>query len=83
MVVRTIIALGRELHMPVTVEGVETAEQVQFLEAAEAHQAQGFWFGKPMAAEDTAILILDDLRRRGAIVPPPPGGGKPVLHVVR
>ena len=28
-VVKTIIALGRELHMRVTVEGVETAEQVQ------------------------------------------------------
>jgi diguanylate cyclase (GGDEF)-like protein len=81
-VVKTIIALGRELHMTVTVEGVETAEQSRFLEAADAQQAQGFWFGKPMPAEDTAIVILDDLRRRGPIAPPPTGG-KPILHLVK
>jgi diguanylate cyclase (GGDEF)-like protein len=81
-VVKTIIALGRELHMPVTVEGVETAEQLKFLETADAQQAQGFWFGRPMSADDTAILILDDMRRRGTLAPPPPGG-KPVLHLVR
>jgi EAL domain-containing protein (putative c-di-GMP-specific phosphodiesterase class I) len=81
-VVKTIIALGRELHMPVTVEGVETAEQVKFLAAADAQQVQGFWFGKPMSATDTMIAILDDLRRRGTI-PPPNGSGKPVLHLVK
>ena len=81
-VVKTIIALGRELHMPVTVEGVETAEQVRFLAAADAQHVQGFWFGEPMSATDTMIAILDDLRRRGAL-PPPNGGGKPALHLVK
>jgi EAL domain-containing protein (putative c-di-GMP-specific phosphodiesterase class I) len=81
-VVKTIIALGRELHMTVTVEGVETAEQLRFLEAADAQQAQGFWFSKPVSAEDTALLILDDLRRRGATAPPP-AGGKPILQLVK
>jgi diguanylate cyclase (GGDEF)-like protein len=81
-VVKSIIALGRELHMPVTVEGVETAEQLCFLAAADAQQVQGFYFGKPMSAADTMIAILDDLRRRGT-VPPPSGNGKPVLHLVK
>jgi diguanylate cyclase (GGDEF)-like protein len=81
-VVKTLIALGRELHMPVTVEGVETAEQVRFLAAADAQQVQGFWFGEPMSATDTMIAILDDLRRRGTL-PPPNGSGKPALHLVR
>jgi diguanylate cyclase (GGDEF)-like protein len=81
-VVRTIIALGRELHMPVTVEGVETAEQVRFLAAADAQHVQGFWFGEPMSATDTMIVILDDLRRRGTL-PPPNGSGKPALHLVK
>jgi EAL domain-containing protein (putative c-di-GMP-specific phosphodiesterase class I) len=40
-VVRTIIALGREMKMRVTVEGVETAEQVDFLYDAHADQMQG------------------------------------------
>ena len=81
-VVKTIIALGRELHMPVTVEGVETAEQLRFLAAADVQHVQGFWFGKPLPAADTMIAILDDLRRRGT-VPPPSGNGKPVLHLVK
>jgi EAL domain-containing protein (putative c-di-GMP-specific phosphodiesterase class I) len=37
-VVKTIIALGRELHMQVTVEGVETAEQAAFLDRADGDQ---------------------------------------------
>jgi diguanylate cyclase (GGDEF)-like protein len=81
-VVKTIIALGRALHMPVTVEGVETAEQVKFLAAADAQQVQGFWFGKPMPAADTMIAILDDLRHRGTL-PPSNGAGKPALHLVK
>jgi EAL domain-containing protein (putative c-di-GMP-specific phosphodiesterase class I) len=40
-VVRTIIALGREMKMRVIVEGVETAEQVDFLYDAHADQMQG------------------------------------------
>ncbi len=44
-VVKTIIALGRELHMRVTVEGVETAKQAAFLEQINGDQVQGFFFG--------------------------------------
>ena len=40
-VVKTIIALGRELNMRVTVEGVETATQAAFLDKADGDQAQG------------------------------------------
>ena len=46
-VVKTIIALGRELDMRVTVEGVETAEQAAFLDELHADQVQGFFFGRP------------------------------------
>ena len=49
-VVKTIIALGRELHMRVTVEGVETANQADFLYDADADQVQGFFFGRPIPA---------------------------------
>jgi EAL domain-containing protein (putative c-di-GMP-specific phosphodiesterase class I) len=42
-VVRTIIALGRQLNMRVTVEGVETAKQVAFLDQADGDRAQGYF----------------------------------------
>ncbi|MGD0023521.1 MAG: EAL domain-containing protein [Xanthobacteraceae bacterium] len=64
IVVKTIIALGRELHMQVTVEGVETATQAAFLDQAAADQVQGFYFGRPMPAADIAAGLLKGLHRR-------------------
>ena len=51
-VVKSIIALGREMHMRVTVEGVETCNQVGFLYDADANQVQGFYFGRPVPAPE-------------------------------
>jgi diguanylate cyclase (GGDEF)-like protein len=81
-VVKTIIALGRELHMPVTVEGVESAEQLRFLDAAEAQHVQGFYLGKPMPAADTAAAVLDDQKRRGTAAAHVANGKTP-LHLVK
>jgi diguanylate cyclase (GGDEF)-like protein len=61
-VVRTIIGLGRELNMRVTVEGVETAKQAAFLEKADGDQAQGFYFGRPVPASEVASSILADFQ---------------------
>jgi diguanylate cyclase (GGDEF)-like protein/PAS domain S-box-containing protein len=62
-VVKTIIALGRELNMRVTVEGVETATQAAFLDKADGDQAQGFFFGRPVPAAEVSANILADFRR--------------------
>jgi EAL domain-containing protein (putative c-di-GMP-specific phosphodiesterase class I) len=63
-VVKTIIGLGRELNMRVTVEGVETARQAAFLEKADGDQAQGFYFGRPASAGDIAADILADFHQQ-------------------
>jgi diguanylate cyclase (GGDEF)-like protein len=65
-VMRTIIALGRELHMRVTVEGIENARQAEFLDQANGDQAQGFYFGRPMPASEVAADIMADLRNATA-----------------
>jgi diguanylate cyclase (GGDEF)-like protein len=65
-VVKTIIALGRELRMRVTVEGVETAKQAAFLDKADGDQAQGFFFGRPVPASEVGADILADFQRRQA-----------------
>ncbi|MGO8907750.1 MAG: putative bifunctional diguanylate cyclase/phosphodiesterase [Bradyrhizobium sp.] len=62
-VVKTIITLGRELHMHVTIEGVETAKQVAFLDSANGEQAQGFYFGRPVPPSELAASILADFQR--------------------
>jgi diguanylate cyclase (GGDEF)-like protein len=71
-VVKTIVALGRELNMRVTVEGVETAEQAAFLDKTHGDQAQGFYFGRPIPASDVAAKILTDYKRQQ--IPMPEGG---------
>lgn len=62
-VVRSIISLARELSMRVTVEGVETLSQADFLYEADADQVQGFYFGRPMPATDVAENTLASFRR--------------------
>ena len=62
-VVKTIIALGRELNMRVTVEGVETAKQAAFLDGADADQVQGFFFGRPVSASEIGAIILKDFQK--------------------
>jgi EAL domain-containing protein (putative c-di-GMP-specific phosphodiesterase class I) len=62
-VVKTIIALGRELNMRVTVEGVETAAQAAFLDKANGDQAQGFFFGRPVPACEVSATILGDFKK--------------------
>jgi len=61
--VKTIIALGRELNMRVTVEGVETAGQADFLDRADGDQAQGFYFGRPLPASEIGTNILEDFKK--------------------
>jgi len=72
-VVKTIIALGRELQMRVTVEGIETAAQAAFLDGADGDQAQGFYFGRPVPATEIAAGILADFQQTNAAQPLPLG----------
>jgi diguanylate cyclase (GGDEF)-like protein/PAS domain S-box-containing protein len=51
-IVRTIIMLARSLKMDVVAEGVETAEQLAQLKALDCEYGQGYYFSKPLSAED-------------------------------
>ena len=57
-IVKTIIALGREMNMRVTVEGVETSQQVEFLYDYDADQVQGFYFGHPVPSSELSAEVL-------------------------
>ncbi|MGO9327260.1 MAG: putative bifunctional diguanylate cyclase/phosphodiesterase [Steroidobacteraceae bacterium] len=71
-VIKTIIALGRELRMHVTVEGVETAKQLSFVDEANAEQAQGFYLGRPVPESEIAASILADFKRASSQGTSPP-----------
>lgn len=51
-IIHAVVGVGRALGMKVVCEGVETAEQAEFLRIAGAHYLQGYHFQKPVALED-------------------------------
>jgi diguanylate cyclase (GGDEF)-like protein len=59
-VLRTIIALGRSLGLPITAEGVETEEQVTFLRKLKCDLVQGYLFSRPVPATELAAIIMKD-----------------------
>ncbi len=55
-VIQTVVALAHTLNMQVTVEGVETRQQLKRLIALNCDFAQGFHFAEPMAAAQAGPL---------------------------
>jgi len=56
-IVRTIVALGKNLNMDVVAEGVEDPEQLIDLRSLDCAHGQGYFFAKPLKAE-AAIALL-------------------------
>ncbi|MFZ6747560.1 sensor domain-containing phosphodiesterase [Undibacterium sp. Ren11W] len=56
-IARTIIALGQSLGLAVIAEGVETAEQRDFLSTHGCHAYQGFLFSRPVPLGDFEKLV--------------------------
>jgi len=46
-IVRAVLGLGRSLEIPVTAEGVETLEQLEFLRGEACAEVQGYAIGRP------------------------------------
>jgi diguanylate cyclase (GGDEF)-like protein/PAS domain S-box-containing protein len=57
-IVRTIIMLARSLKMDVVAEGVETVEQLTQLRALQCEYGQGYYFSKPLSADDAMRWVL-------------------------
>jgi EAL domain-containing protein (putative c-di-GMP-specific phosphodiesterase class I) len=50
-IVTAMIGMGRNLHLQVVAEGVETRQQLEMLMENGCHQAQGYYFGRPVPSE--------------------------------
>ncbi|MBD5383545.1 MAG: EAL domain-containing protein [Ruminococcaceae bacterium] len=60
-VISTVVDLAKNLDMQVISEGVETIEQVDFLQDIECHMVQGYYFAKPMPIKEFEDLWAKDL----------------------
>ena len=62
-IVGAVLALGWALGLTVAAEGVETADQCTFLEAAGCKEMQGHYFARAMPEDDIAALLERAARR--------------------
>jgi diguanylate cyclase (GGDEF)-like protein/PAS domain S-box-containing protein len=62
-IVCAVISMGKNLHMRVVAEGVETREQLAFLQDHECPFGQGYYFSKPLTGQACIRLL-----RRGIAV---------------
>jgi diguanylate cyclase (GGDEF)-like protein/PAS domain S-box-containing protein len=59
-IINTIVAMARGLNLNVIAEGVETQQQLEYLQEIDCCEAQGFLFGKPLPADVITQLLIQE-----------------------
>jgi EAL domain-containing protein (putative c-di-GMP-specific phosphodiesterase class I) len=62
------LALGKQLGMTVVAVGVETRQDWELLRSTQCDHAQGYFFGRPMSAEDFDHWMEEWAVRRSSIL---------------
>jgi diguanylate cyclase (GGDEF)-like protein len=65
VIVSAVIAMGKSLRQRLVAEGVETPEQLAFLQSYGCGEAQGFFFSRPVSAADFTRLLEAEQRPQG------------------
>ena len=63
-IVTAVIGMGDSLHMRVVAEGIETREQLEFLQKHGCPVGQGYYFCRPVPAEEFGQLLERDIALR-------------------
>ena len=56
-IIRAVVAMAQSLEMTTTAEGVETPEQAKLIRELGCDKIQGYYFGRPMSAEDAGEIF--------------------------
>jgi diguanylate cyclase (GGDEF)-like protein/PAS domain S-box-containing protein len=56
-IVKVVISMARALNLRVIAEGVEAQEELALLQAYQCDEAQGYYFGRPVPAQQFANLL--------------------------
>ena len=82
-IVAAVINLARSLRLRVVAEGVETMDQVAFLQAHQCDEAQGFYFSHPVPAEQYATLLANGVSESVRPLRQVPAGSALILSARR
>jgi diguanylate cyclase (GGDEF)-like protein len=66
-IVKAIIQMARSLNLKTIAEGVEDEITLQHLRIHHCDEAQGYFFAKPMPAENLMQYVADGLKERGRL----------------
>ena len=68
-----VISMGRSLKLRVVAEGVETQEELAFLQAHQCDEAQGYYFSRPVPPQQFAKLLETGISKADWLVLSPKG----------
>lgn len=57
-IVSAVTAMAHNLHINVVAEGVETREQLKLVDQLGCDTVQGYWFSRPMTADDAGSFLI-------------------------
>jgi diguanylate cyclase (GGDEF)-like protein len=57
-IISAVIAMGESLKHRVVAEGIETKQQLAFLQSKHCTEGQGYYYSRPVAAEDFTALMV-------------------------
>ena len=56
-IVKAVVGIGKSLGIKICAEGVETIEQLRYLERVGCHEVQGYYFAKPMPIAGLDVFL--------------------------
>ncbi|MCP5160785.1 MAG: EAL domain-containing protein [Hahellaceae bacterium] len=63
-IIKAIVQLAHSLDLKVIAEGIETVEQLRYLQALGCDYGQGFYLSKPVSADEIPVIFVQSQRRR-------------------
>ena len=67
-IVTAVISMGRSLKLRVVAEGVETRDELAFLQARQCDEAQGYYFSRPVLPQQFAKLLISGIPEPAVVV---------------